>query len=84
MRPPPATRPEFWRAKFDGNVERDRRFKRQLLEAGWRVATVWECALRRDARHVTVGTLGQWLQGSAPEYETALHKPRVASPNRKP
>ena len=80
----PATRPEFWQAKFDDNVARDRRSKRQLLEAGWRVATVWECALRGDERPVTVRALGQWLQGSALEYETAPHTPRVANPNMKP
>ena len=77
----PATRPEFWQAKFDDNVERDRRFKRRLLEAGWRVATVWECALQGDERPVTVRALAQWLQGSVLEYETAPHKPRVANPN---
>ena len=79
-----ATRPEFWQAKFDGNVERDRRPKHQLFEAGWRVATAWECALGKDTRAVTVRALEQWLRGSAREYETAPHKPRVANPNRKP
>ena len=44
----PSTRPEFWQAKFQGNVERDRRNQRELMEAGWRVFIVWECALRND------------------------------------
>ena len=80
----PATRPEFWQAKFDGNVERDRRSKHELLEAGWRVAIVWECALRRDTLTVTLRALEQWLRGGAREYETAPHKSRVASSNSKP
>ena len=37
----PSTRPEFWQAKFDANVNRDGAVQGQLLEAGWRVATVW-------------------------------------------
>lgn len=44
----PATRPEFWKAKFDANVARDAAVQSDLLEAGWRVGTVWECALRTD------------------------------------
>lgn len=43
----PATRPDFWNAKFSANIERDARVHAALLHSGWRVATVWECALRR-------------------------------------
>ena len=46
----PATRPEFWRAKIDGNHERDLKAVRALTAAGWRVLMVWECALRGPAR----------------------------------
>lgn len=41
----PKTRPEFWQRKFEGNVARDRRTKRELEAAGWRVVLVWECQL---------------------------------------
>lgn len=44
----PKTRPEFWQAKFEANVERDCRKRKQLEAAGWRVITVWECALRHE------------------------------------
>jgi DNA mismatch endonuclease (patch repair protein) len=44
----PATRPEFWTAKLDANVERDASVQCALLEAGWRVGTVRECALRTE------------------------------------
>ena len=33
----------FWTRKFEENVERDRRTKRQLRALGWSVVTVWEC-----------------------------------------
>lgn len=39
----PKTRTEFWAQKFSANVERDRRAKLQLREAGWDVLTIWEC-----------------------------------------
>lgn len=42
----PATRPEFWREKLGANAERDQLNRSKLLDAGWRVATVWECKLR--------------------------------------
>jgi DNA mismatch endonuclease (patch repair protein) len=44
----PATRPEFWEAKFAGNVERDNRQMAALRASGWRVRVVWECDVRRD------------------------------------
>ncbi|GER23584.1 very short patch repair endonuclease [Zafaria cholistanensis] len=42
----PKTRQEFWEEKIGGNQARDERVVKQLTEAGWRIATVWECALR--------------------------------------
>ena len=58
----PSTRPEFWQAKFDANVIRDAAIRDELIEAGWRVATVWECSLRKtDQLAATVGLLRTWL-----------------------
>lgn len=66
----PSTRPEFWQAKFDANVARDRSVHDQLLDAGWRVATVWECALRRPAETaLAVNLLAAWLRSSAAEIQ---------------
>lgn len=42
----PKTREEFWRAKIERNREVDARSMEALAKAGWRVATVWECALK--------------------------------------
>lgn len=39
----PKTRMKFWREKFEGNVERDRRVQRELRKLGWKVVVVWEC-----------------------------------------
>lgn len=42
----PATRAEFWEAKFSRNVVRDRENYTKLMELGWRIIVVWECDLR--------------------------------------
>lgn len=58
----PSTRPEFWQAKFGANVIRDAATRDKLIEAGWRVATVWECSLRKTNQLAeTVELLTAWL-----------------------
>jgi DNA mismatch endonuclease (patch repair protein) len=42
----PKSRTQFWTDKFDANRSRDERNVYLLLDNGWRVLTVWECALR--------------------------------------
>jgi len=46
----PATRQEFWRAKIEGNAARDAATEDALVRAGWRVLTIWECALKGRER----------------------------------
>ena len=46
----PKTRSEFWRQKIHSNIERDHRHLLALTDAGWRVATIWECALKGRKR----------------------------------
>ena len=62
----PTTRPEFWQAKFATNVERDSRNLAMLLALGWRVAVVWECALRKGVEPVAEAVL-EWLTNSKSE-----------------
>ena len=42
----PKSNTEFWEAKIGGNVERDRKKQAGLLDEGWHVLVVWECALK--------------------------------------
>jgi DNA mismatch endonuclease (patch repair protein) len=42
----PSTRKEFWQEKIMGNVERDKVNTSALHNTGWRVLTIWECAVR--------------------------------------
>lgn len=45
---PPKTRPDFWMAKFERNIERDKRKIQELENQGWRVIVVWECELKKN------------------------------------
>ena len=47
----PMSRVEYWTQKFSRNRERDKKAKRSLLRAGWRVLIVWECQTR-DQSHL--------------------------------
>lgn len=46
----PSTRKGFWRDKINGTVDRDRRNKLALETDGWRILTIWECALKGKTR----------------------------------
>ena len=41
----PASNQEFWQAKFNANVARDKRVVARLRREGWRVFTVWACRI---------------------------------------
>ena len=70
----PKTRPEFWRQKLELNRARDEQAINLLRASHWRVAVVWECALRRsDRRAGSLLILEAWLQGAAPSLELSEH-----------
>ena len=39
----PKTNSDYWREKFERNVERDTRKESALLDLRWKVHTIWEC-----------------------------------------
>lgn len=60
----PATRPDFWRQKFEANVRRDASNVKDLLGSGWRVAVVWECSLRKSEKVTEVAAeISGWIRG---------------------
>lgn len=68
----PATRPEFWRAKLEGNAKRDTRAIEALLALGWRVLVVWECATRdKCTLSILSDVLATWISGNATLGEVA-------------
>lgn len=46
----PGTRRDFWHEKIGRNAANDEKVVAILLETGWRVAIVWECALKGRTR----------------------------------
>lgn len=57
----PATRPDFWNAKFDENVQRDRRNMEALITSGWRIGIVWECAIKTEGGSIVAKEVRNWL-----------------------
>jgi len=55
----PKSRLAFWHKKFQENVDRDLRAKRQLQGLGWTVFVVWECQIH-DINALTSRLRG-WL-----------------------
>lgn len=65
----PGTRTEFWRDKISRNRSRDAAAEISLLASGWRVLTVWECALRGRNRvplEEIVAETAAFLQSAEP------------------
>ena len=79
----PSANAAFWRAKIQGNIARDRRQHEALLIAGWRVLTVWECAMRGKTRLSTEAVIqecARWLRSD--EREMQLRGDLPSSPKR--
>ena len=63
----PSTGPEFWAAKLDANVARDRTAISLLIDKRWRVLQVWECATKSLERLQTLpDALAEWADGAEP------------------
>lgn len=58
----PATRTDFWMAKFERNRKRDRVVLEELARAGWRCAVVWECGLKGAQAETTIESVARWLE----------------------
>ena len=68
----PKSNEAFWRDKITANVERDRLNRTRLLEQGWRICRVWECALkgkRRLPANMVIDRCVAWLNGVEPELD---------------
>ncbi|MBW3503319.1 very short patch repair endonuclease [Pseudomonas sp. NKUCC02_KPG] len=53
----PETRKDFWRQKLELNEVRDKKTVTELLDTGWRVLAIWECALRGKHRMTDIDVL---------------------------
>lgn len=46
----PSNNSGFWQKKFEANVARDSKAARSVLEQGWRLLVIWECAVGRSVK----------------------------------
>lgn len=61
----PQTNAVFWRNKIEKNKHNDTACQQALRAAGWRVLTIWECALRGRKRMEPgslLNNVSQWLR----------------------
>lgn len=76
----PKTRANFWKQKIEGNVSRDQRNLVKNKSLGWRVAIVWECAIKGKTRRPLeeiVYDLASWLDGNEREIVIAGEPDRM-------
>ncbi len=62
----PTSRAEFWRQKILRNREKDAETARALSTNGWRILTIWECALKGRTRlpvNDVIARAAEWLKG---------------------
>jgi len=57
----PATRPSYWKSKFDRTIVRDRKNIRKLRRMGWGVLVVWECQTRTAKLDILCARLRRFL-----------------------
>lgn len=60
----PKSHTDFWNEKFDKNAARDVKILQKLSSMGFRVAVIWECALRNaDVAEKAVERLIAFIRG---------------------
>jgi DNA mismatch endonuclease (patch repair protein) len=60
----PSTRQDFWRQKIESNRKNDRIKSKLLIDGGWRILTVWECAFKGSGRfdfNMLVNKVALWI-----------------------
>jgi len=75
----PKTREEFWREKIAGNVARDEAAERELLDRGWRVLRIWECAVKGKTRlnsEAVLNCVDAWMKSGVAQAEISGTEPQ--------
>jgi len=77
----PSSREEFWRKKIKRNREKDSETLVTLHDTGWRVMTIWECALKGRTRlplDKITQDMAFWLQSNQTSLEIMGNKRKIA------
>lgn len=65
----PTSNADYWKRKVTRNVERDASNRQSLLDEGWRVLTIWECALTGKWKlglNEVIALASEWLLSTEP------------------
>ena len=75
----PKTNKDFWKKKLSGNVERDNKNIKMIIELNWRVMIIWECEIKKwnsvleaNIRSFLNGDITQYKNGNI--YDDALNE----------
>lgn len=71
----PKTNTPQWQLKFETNISRDFITMQSLLEAGWRIAVIWECW---EKRKLDISWLGTWITTPGNRY---VSWPELSTPD---
>ncbi|UWS78016.1 very short patch repair endonuclease [Phaeobacter sp. G2] len=74
----PKTRREFWEGKLLSNRKRDQTAAQSLIDSGWRVLVIWECATRETPVEKLVDRISEWLQSREKFAEISSDKWRAS------
>lgn len=60
---------DFWERKLTANKVRDERTNQRLADSGWKILTIWECAMRgrkaRDQLDEVMDEVALWIRGQS-------------------
>ncbi len=74
----PSTQTDFWKQKIEKNRANDEGSSLAWRSAEWRIAIVWECALRKkkaDSFENVTQNLSDWLRSSDVSIELPAAEP---------
>ncbi|NMP26004.1 DNA mismatch endonuclease Vsr [Rahnella sp. SAP-1] len=72
----PATRTDFWLNKIKSNIERDRIVNEKLINNGWSILIIWECAVKgrlKLSREELSARVEEWIFSSNSSAEIDTH-----------
>jgi len=72
----PSSREEFWKTKISRNQDLDSKNIIELQQLNWRIAIIWECALKGKLRlklEVVIDKCATWIISDVPFMEVFGH-----------
>lgn len=72
----PKSNIEFWKHKFEKNIERDKSSQQKLVNSGWKILIIWECALLRDPED-TLRVAENWLNQDNDKISDIIEIPQI-------